>query len=633
MRYLTQRSSSGIWYFRYQIPAQFRSFFPYGREIKKSLSTRSLTTAKLRASKLQQVIWERMELLEKHSGDGRKVRSTASNHLPLDDTYISQKLNAIKRQTLSKLSTYIQLLERNPNLLRAQKQRIELRKSDSDIPSIDIIESIYPRDANPIEIAEELVSLNDYSFDLNTLHYREDMKNIHIAVGQFYRDYQRCLDSLNLEGAKAVLEAIEKYESGTSQPLTDDFNIDDCWLRQEQVDEHHDEFLQSSERVESKAQPSATSKVIVDIETVLKGYEQEQLNNEVSQKHIKAIMRSCRLAHDILESSDMSSVTRDDANRVLSQLKLFPKNANNGKQRAHFLGLSANQIIRKNDKLKFDVRKKEQSLVDMGNVSTVYRWAAHHNKISYNPFEGLGGSKSKANKVKTLGSTNGDKEKKVPFTRADLKRIFSHPVYTQGKIGRNSRENIRLNYQYWIMLIEMTTGARPNEICQLRVNDVKHKEGILCFWIQAEDEDQRLKNANAVRYIPVPDVLLKLGFQSYLDSVSDERMLFPDLTYTEKSGYYGKMEDWFTRHFTEPMKLTEQKKSLYSMRHSFIGSYQERRESCIVLKRLVGHANGNITNDLYGGEIPIELLKEKIEQYDVSDVLEGVLPFKVTTTS
>ncbi|HHF2879705.1 hypothetical protein ND926_10955 [Vibrio diabolicus] len=118
------------------------------------------------------------------------------NHAPLDDAYISQQLNAIKRQTLSKLSTYIQLLERNPNLLRAQKQRIELRKSDSDIPSIDIIESIYPRDANPIEIAEELVSLNDYAFDLNTLHYREDMKNIHIAMGQFYRDYQRCLDSL-----------------------------------------------------------------------------------------------------------------------------------------------------------------------------------------------------------------------------------------------------------------------------------------------------------------------------------------------------------------------------------------------------------------------------------------------------
>ncbi|MDE1240270.1 hypothetical protein, partial [Vibrio aestuarianus] len=45
--------------------------------------------------------------------------------------------------------------------------------------------------------------------------YREDKKNIHMAMGQFYRDYQCCLDSLNLKGAKAVLQAIQEYESGT----------------------------------------------------------------------------------------------------------------------------------------------------------------------------------------------------------------------------------------------------------------------------------------------------------------------------------------------------------------------------------------------------------------------------------
>lgn len=628
MRYLTQRSSSGIWYFRYQIPARFRSFFPYGREIKKSLSTRSLTTAKLRASKLQQVVWEKMELLEKHGNDGRKASSTMPNHLPLDDAYISKYLNTIKRQTLSKLTTYIQLLERKPNLLRAQRQRIELRKKDSDTPSIEIIESIYPRDANPIDIAEEMVSLDDYVFDLDTLHYREDKKSIHIAMGQFYRDYQRCLDSLNLEGAKAVLKAIEEYHSGTSQARTDDFNIEDSWLSQEQVSEHNAEVLQSSERIELQVQPSADSKVVVDIETVLKGYEQELINNEKSQKHIKAIMKSCRLAHDILECSDMSGVSRDDANQVLGQLKLFPKNANNGKQRAHFLGLSANEIIKKNKKLKFNVRKKEQPLVDMGNVSTVYRWAMRHNKISYNPFEGLGGSKSKSNK-RSLGNTNSKKQKKLPFTKKDLKEIFSHPVYTQRKIGRNTRENIRLNYQYWVSLIELTIGARPNEICQLRVEDVKPHEGILCFWIQEEGENQKVKNDNAVRYVPVPDVLFKLGFQSYLDSVSNGRMLFPDLTYTENSGYYGKVEDWFYKTFTKPMNLTEQKKSFYSMRHSFIGFFQERRENCLVLRRLVGHENDTITDNVYGGDVPIKLLKEKIDQYDVSDVLEGVLSFKV----
>ncbi|NMO75234.1 hypothetical protein [Vibrio breoganii] len=61
------------------------------------------------------------------------------------------------------------------------------------------------------------------------------------------------------------------------------------------------------------------------------------------------------------------------------------------------------------------------------------------------------------------------------------------------------------------------------------------------------------------------------------------------------------------------------------------------RESCfseplhLVLRRLVGHENDTITDNVYGGDVPIKLLKEKIDQYDVSDILEGVLPFNVAT--
>jgi hypothetical protein len=89
MRYLTQRSSSGIWYFRYQIPARFRSFFPYGREIKKSLSTRSLTTAKLRASRLQQGLWEKIEVLERHGEQNENLSnfySIMAKICPIEET-------------------------------------------------------------------------------------------------------------------------------------------------------------------------------------------------------------------------------------------------------------------------------------------------------------------------------------------------------------------------------------------------------------------------------------------------------------------------------------------------------------------------------------------------------------------
>lgn len=624
MRYLTQRSSSGIWYFRYQIPARFRSFFPYGREIKKSLSTRSLTTAKLRASRLQQVVWERMELLEKHSNDGRKMRSAMLNHSSLDDAYISKYLNTIKRQTLSKLTTYIQLLERKPNLLRAQRQRIELRKKDSDTPSIEIIESIYPRDANPVEVAEEMVSLDDHAFDLDTLHYREDKKNIHIAMGQFYRDYQRCLDSLNLEGARAVLKEIEEYESGTSLPLPEGFKTDDYWGCTDLISE-------KLSTLETQVVSSVEPREIVDIEKVLEGYVLEKTNEKRGKKEVKAVVAACRLVHDLLGSSDMSRVSRDDVNLIIPKIKLFPKNARGTANKKHFDGLSASAILKKNEKLGLELREEDQALRDIERTSTLYKWAKRHKKITYNPFEGLSKSKSSDNSGLTVEDVETDKDKKDPFTLKDLKEIYSHPVYTKGQIGWNVREKLRLNYQYWIMMIVMLTGARPNEICQLRIKDVKPKHGVMCFWIQAEDADQRLKNKSAIRLIPIPDALFTLGFQSYLDSVSDGRMLFPDLTYTEDSGYYGKVEDWFDNHFSVPMELKDQNKSLYSLRHTFIKYYQDRGTNCMVLKQLIGHKNGNITDDTYGGRASVEQLKAKIEEFDVSEVLKGVLPFKVAS--
>jgi integrase len=545
---------------------------------------------------------------------------------PIEETHVWGFSDDNKQKIITKLTNCLETLEANPYLVRAQKSRISLREEDTCefTPSIDLIESLWERNQTPLQAANSYLKTIAHRPNADEPHLYEEIRNVAIALYRFVRDFQCSLDSLNVVKARAILEQVKEYEWHDYRQTSIDTTADDYWLNEPEPQ------IQPQQQSGLSLVNEPIAKPIVDIEDVLKGYEQELINNEKSPKHIKAIMRSCRLAHDILESPDMASVSRDDANRVLAQLKLFPKNANNGKQRPHFLGLSANEIIEKNESLKFDVRKSDQSLVDMGNVSTVYRWAMRHNKISYNPFEGLGGSKSKSNK-RTLGNITSQKQKKLPFTRKDLKEIFSHPVYTQRKIGRNTRENIRLNYQYWVALIELTIGARPNEICQLRVEDVKPHEGILCFWIQEKGENQKVKNDNAVRYVPVPDVLFKLGFQSYLDSVSDEIMLFPDLTYTKKAGYYGKVESWFTRNFTEPMKLTDQKKSFYSMRHSFIGFFQERRENCLVLRRLVGHENDTITDNVYGGDVPIKLLKEKIDQYDVSDILEGVLPFKVAT--
>lgn len=370
------------------------------------------------------------------------------------------------------------------------------------------------------------------------------------------------------------------------------------------------------------------SESIVDIEEVLAAYRLEKENQNRGMKEVRAVIASCRLVHDFLGSNDMFKVSRDDVNCIIPKIKQYPVNAKSLANKKHFDGLNSIEIIEKNKNIGLVPRKESQAMRDIERASTIYRWAMLYKKINFNPFEGLCHSKSKSKSVRTIDRVDMDKDKKSPFTVEDLKRIFSHPVYTQGKIGRNTRENIRLNYQYWIMLIVLTTGARPNEICQLRVKDVQKFEGMWCFLIQDEDSDQSLKNNTAVRVIPIPDILLNLGFNEYLESVINSRMLFPDLTYTKTSGYYGKVEGWFDRCFSAPMGFKSQSKSLYSLRHTFIFDYQQRGKRCPIVAQLVGHKNGNITDDIYGGRFSVRLLKEKIDELSIVSVLAGVLPFK-----
>ena len=63
MRYLKQ-SKTGIWYFRFQIPAMQRALFGGRREIKRSLRTTVLEQAKVAALELE--IETRKTLLSQH---------------------------------------------------------------------------------------------------------------------------------------------------------------------------------------------------------------------------------------------------------------------------------------------------------------------------------------------------------------------------------------------------------------------------------------------------------------------------------------------------------------------------------------------------------------------------------------
>ncbi|WP_412494839.1 tyrosine-type recombinase/integrase [Vibrio cyclitrophicus] len=542
-----------------------------------------------------------------------RKRNQVTDHL------INDAVGEVIFSNVSPLVHCIELFKSEPKWLNAQRSRA-LLKQTPDYCQLEIIDAIFPYDATPSHLAEKTLKKLKrlMGADKSRVLIFEEIRTNLTAFYCLLRDAQAFVESLDLDEAERCLVDIQALRE-IRHPNLQTFAVGSL---ASQTVSHTDA------KVDDKASAKETSREIVNINEVCKAYRLEKLNKKRDMANVDAYIKSCENVHELLGSLNMAQITRDDVNLIIPDVKVIPKNINKGENKTYFSGMNLKEAIEENKKLNRPIRKEKQAIKDIERCSTIYKWAIEHNKITYNPFSGLSGSKSSPLRVVSEdGNIPSEQSDKKPFDTAELKEIFSHPVYTAGKIGRFNK--IRLCYQYWVMLIALVTGARGGEICQMRVIDVRSIDSVKCFIIHEGDVLQSVKNTNSVRYVPIPEKLFELGFEEYFDSVKDGEWLFPDLTYTEKSKFYGKVEDWFTNHFTKKMKLTEKDKAFSSLRHNFIDYFKGRGERCSHVARLVGHGNHNITDDVYGGRISAKTLKVKIDEYDVSDILENVLPFKV----
>lgn len=105
----------------------------------------------------------------------------------------------------------------------------------------------------------------------------------------------------------------------------------------------------------------------------------------------------------------------------------------------------------------------------------------------------------------------------------------------------------------WIALLELYTGARPNELAQIDLDDCKQIGGQFCIEITDIGDDKRTKTDASERFIPVHDELIALGF---LEKVSAMKMakqtrLFPDLNRETLNGPSQVVGKDFTKYLSD----------------------------------------------------------------------------------
>jgi hypothetical protein len=113
---------------------------------------------------------------------------------------------------------------------------------------------------------------------------------------------------------------------------------------------------------------------------------------------------------------------------------------------------------------------------------------------------------------------------RMPWTEERLARFLTCPIYT-GCFSEHRRsrpgEVIVRDSLYWVPLIVLTIGSRIEEILLLKRSNLVLRNKTYCLAIGL-DPDQKGKTPDAERIVPVPQLLLDLGFVDWIRSLPED---------------------------------------------------------------------------------------------------------------
>ncbi|ATX82580.1 Phage integrase, N-terminal SAM-like domain [Mariprofundus ferrinatatus] len=302
---------------------------------------------------------------------------------------------------------------------------------------------------------------------------------------------------------------------------------------------------------------------------------------------------------EIMGDIKVSSITHKTITDFLSTLKnKMPANA-----RKKYPNLSISEILEQ-DHEKNGVPLLAIKTINKYNstISPMFNYAVNNDLMDKNYTEN-----------KTLRSSKTEENEKEPFTQQEVQKIFCE-MDVWVKNDRSKPEN------FWIMLIGAFTGARLGEICQLKIDDVKHiAQDDSSGWVFDINEldDKEVKRTSAIRMVPIHSELVKLGF---LDYVEERKKKGSNQVFDLNRGPNGSWSYYMSKRYGYRFRKGRFGKSFHNWRHTVCdmlmknpGVLSEEQDA------LVGHKLSGEGRTTYGKGFGYITLKKTVEaiKYDV----------------
>jgi len=344
----------------------------------------------------------------------------------------------------------------------------------------------------------------------------------------------------------------------------------------------------------------------------------ESTNNKFDEHRRRELQAKFDLLREIIGDKPIGAIVYYDAKKYRDTYQKLPRNRTSAARKK----MSIEQLIKLDDPVKNSKDTINQRLETM---SSLFNWLKRLIPPLVNPFVGMGIKNAEGDT-----HTKAKIAKRLPFDNTDLSKLFSDRIWTQQRHDND--------WEYWLPLMLLYTGARVTEICQLEKADFSEQDGVWVMSINDEPTteepeqvwhwEKRVKTGSSVRDIPIHNHLLELGLREFVESSPSQR-LFPNI-----KPVAGKLASYPCKKFNDYVLVradvkVKNVKTLYSMRHTTLNALKQQRVSSEERAQVAGHVpqSNNTTESVYGGVYSIAVIKELVEKLDFSEQMKKVLPW------
>lgn len=290
-----------------------------------------------------------------------------------------------------------------------------------------------------------------------------------------------------------------------------------------------------------------------------------------------------RLFADVCGDKPLGAYTRKDAGRFRERVERLPSDY--GKH-PRYRGLSVEAILSAYTALpegsRVGIITQKTIKRHFSALSTLWTAAVAEGDAGENIFSGH-----------RFSATRKPSEQRDMWEQVDLARLLATPVWTgcRSATQRSTPGALVLrDERFWLPLIAVFSGLRQEEICQLQLEDVRQENEIWYFDIN-DRPPRKLKNATAIRRVPVHSELIRLGFMQHVERLRRSRQtrVFPAF---RPGGADERLRHAFTKWFTryrQDVGLYRPGLNFHSFRHTATTLMHQAGVATAVIDHVTGH--------------------------------------------